>query len=83
MHLDCQNSVSSELICILSCNFQRILKGEEQLTKRQFVHTNTNNTATFTNSTITTAPTTTSIATTCKIKSIKRKLQEVYEHTGY
>ena len=48
------------------------------MTKRQYVHTTTNATATatFTSSTttITIAPITTSIATTCKVKSIKMKI---------
>ena len=49
-----------------------ILKGEDQLTKRQYVQASTV-TATLTSSTaaITIAPTITSIAAICKIKSIK------------
>ena len=75
MHLDCQNRVSSELICELSWNSQRILKGEDQLTKRQYLHTNINTTtAIFTSSAVTNAPITNSIPTTCKVKSIKMKI---------
>ena len=50
---------------------------EDQLTKRQYVHTTTNttDTAIFPSSTITITifPTTTSFATTCKLKSVKVK----------
>ena len=48
-----------------------ILEGEDQLTKRQYLHTtaNTTITVTFTCSiTIVTVAPTTSIATTCKVK---------------
>ena len=78
VHLYCQNSVYSELIFALSCNFQILSKGEDQFTKTQYVHTATNATATatFTSyaTTITIAPTTTSMATTCKVKSIKKRI---------
>ena len=59
VHVHCRKSVSQELICVLNWNFQRMLKGEDHLTKRKYVHaiTNTSVTATFT---------TTSIETTCK-----------------
>ena len=42
--------MSQELVWVLSWNSQRILKGENQLTKRQCMHatTDTNTTATFT-----------------------------------
>ena len=77
MHVDCQMSISSELFYVLSWNSQRMLKGEDQLTKRQYVHTTTNTTtaAIFTSfTTISVASTTISIATTCKAKSIKMKI---------
>ena len=67
MHADCQKGVSQEWIWVLSWNFQRMLKGEDQLTKRGYVHTTS-----FT--TISVASTTISIATTCKAKSIKMKI---------
>ena len=51
---------------VLSWNFQRMLKGEDHLTKRQHVYNTTITTATATFPTATT----TSIATTCKAKSI-------------
>ena len=62
MHLDCQSSVSWESICVLSWKFQRMFKGEYQLTKSQYVHTATNTTTTptfisSTTTTITIAPT--------------------------
>ena len=49
------------------------LKGEDHLTKRQYMHatTNTGITATFTT---TTTSTTTTIATTCKTKSNEMKI---------
>ena len=55
-----------------------MLKGEDNFTKREYVHISTNSTitATFTTST-------TSIATACKAKSIHMKISKVYEHTGY
>ena len=78
VHLDYQNNVSLEFVCVFSWNCQRILKGEDQFSKRQYVHTTTNTTATaiFTRSTsaITIAPTTASIASTCKVKSINMKI---------
>ena len=57
-----------------------MLKGKDQLTKRQYMSTtpNTNATATFTSLTtaITIAPTTTTIAATCKVKDIKMKISK-------
>ena len=87
MHFDCQNSVSSELVYVLSWNYQRILKGDDQLTNRQYVHTTTNTTATatFTSSTITItiASITTSITTICMIKGTKMKIsKKVYDYIG-
>ena len=67
MYANCQNSVSQELVWVLSWNFQRMLKGEHHLTIRQFVH-NTANTAVTFASTATTSMTTFT-ATTCKAKS--------------
>ena len=68
MHANCQNSVPQELIWVLSWNFQRMLKGDDHVTKRQYVHTtaDTTVTATFT--------TTTSIAIIFKAKSIEIKI---------
>ena len=74
MHLDIQNSVSSELICALSWNSHRILKGEDHLTSRQYVDTTTTTTATATFTSSTIVPITTSTATTCKVKSIDMKI---------
>jgi hypothetical protein len=62
VHSHCQNSVSHELILALNWNFQRILKGEDHLTKTQYVHTTANATVTVTFTTTIT----TSIATTCR-----------------
>ena len=44
-----QNSVSKELTWALRLNFQRMLKGEDHLTKRKYVHITANATiiATF------------------------------------
>ena len=64
MHAHCQNSICQELIWVLSWNFQRMLTGEDLLTKSQYVHT-TANTTTTTNST------TTSNAATCRAESIE------------
>ena len=75
MHEHCQNSVSKELIWILSWNFQRILKGDGQVTKRQYVH----NTA---NTTVTVPFTTTSIATILGLRVLRWKFQEVYKYTS-
>ena len=66
MHAHCQKSVSQELIWVLSWNFQRILKGEDHVAKRQYLHTTANTTVTATFTT-----TTTSIATTCRAESIE------------
>ena len=64
MNGHCQNSISQDLIWELSSNFTRILKGEDYLTKRQYMHT----TVTFTTTTIA------YVATTCTSKSIEMKL---------
>ena len=69
MHAHCQNSVSQELIWVLSWNFQRMLKGEDHLIKRPYVHITANSTVTTTFTTTTTI----SIAT-CKAKSIEMKI---------
>ena len=63
--MHCQKTIPQERIWVLSWNFQRMLKGEDHLTKRQYVHgtINITITATFTN--------TTTIATTHKAKSMK------------
>ena len=63
IHADYQKSVLQECIRELSWDFQGILKGEGQLTKRQYVRSTTNAITTAT-ATTTTSPTTTSIATT-------------------
>ena len=60
MHANCQNDVYQELIWALSWNFWRMLKAEDDLTKRQHVHTIANATVT---AAFTTA--TTSVDTTC------------------
>ena len=70
MHTHCQNSVSQELIGVLSWNLQRMLIWEDRLTKRQYVHTTVNTTATA----IFTTANTASIATTCRAKSIGIKI---------
>ena len=54
-----------------------MLKREDPLTKRQYVHATTITTFIFTTTTFTTTSTTsttTSIATTCKAKSIEMKI---------
>ena len=74
----CRMSVSQELTWIFSWNFQRLLKWENQLTKRQYAHAVTIlPLLLYSSSTITITPTTTSLATTCKVKSINMKIQEV------
>ena len=55
-----------------------ILKGEEHLTKRQYLHTTANSTVT---ATVTT--TTTSIATAFRAKSVEMKISNIYGNTGY
>ena len=69
MDLHYQKSVSQELIWVLSYNFQRMLKENYRLTKRQYEQGTTNHTITATFTSTTTAITT-SYATTCKAKSI-------------
>ena len=68
MHAHCQNSVSQELVWVIGWDFQRILKGRDHLTKRQYVHTTANITATAT------FTSTTSIATTCRARSIEKTI---------
>ena len=70
MHGHCQNSISQGLIWALSWNFKGILKGEDYLTKRQYVHNTVNTTATATFNTTTIA----CVSTTCTAKSIEMKL---------
>ena len=65
-----ENSVSQESIGVLSWNFQRLLKEEDNLTKRRYVHTTANTTITATFP----ITTTTSIVTTCRAKSIVMKI---------
>ena len=74
MPAHCQNSIPQELIWVLSWNFQRILKEEDHLTKRQYMQTTINTTVTATFTTINTTATTSYIATTCTAKSIKIKI---------
>ena len=66
MHAHCQNSLPQKLMWVLSWIFQRMLKGEDYFTKRQYMQTfvYTTVTATFTNITIISTATT-YIATTC------------------
>ena len=71
VYAHCQNSVSQELIWALSWNFLIMLKGEDHLNKRQYVHITANSTVT---ATFTTTTTTASIATACKAKSIEIKI---------
>ena len=57
-----------------------MLKGEDRLTKRQYVYTTDTSTVTATFTTTTAS----SIAATCNVKSIQMKIsQEAYEDTGY
>jgi len=69
VHAHCQNSVSQELIWVLSWNFQRILKGEDHLTKRQYILTTADTTVTATFTIIITHTT-----TICTAKNIELKL---------
>ena len=80
MDAHCKDAVSQELIWVLSWNFQRRLKGEGHLTRRQCVHTTTNTTATATFTT-----TTTSIAPTSRDKGVEMKIlrSSLCEYTGY
>ena len=48
MRADCEKDVSQEWILVLSWNFQRTLKGEDQLTKRWYTHVTTCSTITVT-----------------------------------
>ena len=50
--------------------FQRMLKGEDHLNKRQYAHITANTTVTVTFTSITTIP----IATTCRAKSTEMKI---------
>lgn len=62
-----------------------MLKGRDQLTKRQYVYATTNDTTAATFNTTATAATltATSIAATCKVKIIKMKITKVYKYTDY
>ena len=73
-------------------SFLKMLNGEDQLTKRQYMHATANATisATFTTTTTTVVTsttvatsTTTSVATNCKAKSINTEITNVYKYTGY
>ena len=61
MHAHYQKSESQAWISVISWNFQRMLKREDQLTKRQYANATTN---------IATATTPTFIATTTSIFSV-------------
>ena len=67
MPILCLKSLSQEWIGIFGWNFERILKGGDQLTKRLYVHgtINTTTATTFTTATASTSSTNTSVTTTC------------------
>ena len=67
MHADYQKVVSQKSIRELSWNFQGMLKGEDQFTKRQCAD-NTTDTTSITTNTTTTTPAATSISNTTTTK---------------
>ena len=74
MHAHYQKSESQAWISVISWNFQRMLKREDQLTKRQNANATTNIT---TATTPTFIATTTPITTTCMVKRIKMKISKI------
>ena len=65
------------MIWVLSWNFQKMLKGEDHLTKRQYVQATINTTITATFTTFTTNTSSAAfIATTCKANRIEMNISK-------